>query len=423
MQLVNTWKRFFESHPDREELEKRAAEITTFFNPSDPVDINLAKLTATNSLLMLSLDPFLYTLSPTFFHYRIGMPFEGIPPRLVSLTEFSDRSPILAIDPNTFFTETADAIPTPSIESYLSFHDKSLNQLQSITPTEGSNSRIRLAAPLPPSLAISFINISSTITPWEMLHLAIQYVENKRPVVLEDNNDEASGVAEEENEENNLTFALPFLSLLNTLWAFTRSTAATQAIGHPLKSITNDIRALQWSKTIHHNHIPNPTSSQSAPPSSSQLPPDASELTRSVQNLTQTIADSNNTRFAAGDDDKSESPSKQWKKFDEMRQKIILFASTTDGFSPAAEPTTRLLQLTKVSGPTAAGMLTSWHSDLSITPGMATNITKGILKCNDNPFAVNTFSIFYTPYLTNLLLPLTLTDLQNNSRTGTSSSK
>ena len=86
-------------------------------------------------------------------------------------------------------------------------------------------------------------------------------------------------------------------------------------------------------------------------------------------------------------------------KLEETFKKFILFASTSDGNTPASHPTSRLSTLLNAkNGAIVARLFSTWHNlDIVVKTGMASNIQKGSLLSDHSPFSIGNFSPFFTP--------------------------
>lgn len=400
--ITATWKTFLTCHPDKNELLKSESNIPTWLDPDKDVAYNTEKLISSPSTVALTLDPF-HNLCTSFHHHRIGIAMPGIQPRLIALTNFGPQGIPQEFDPNTFFTETTTTIPTPSIQDYMSFHDKSIIALQTIKPSADNETKIRLTALLPPSFLSTFINSSSEDpTPWSTLLLAIRFVHSKKPLTIDTSEDETENDENEDTPTAKFAFATPYLPLLHTLWAFTRSTEETRTIPTIPRSVATDSRVTKWSEGVHaaaHINRPDNLPHPQLTDISSQ------RLVEGINSLSHSINQAQNSKFSTEtDDEDNEKPLKKWKKLDPVRRNTILFASTKDGINPATEPTDQLLTLLQSNGPAASHILQAWHPDcFAITTGMASMITKGMIACTGSAFKINTFSPFFVP--SNLIGP------------------
>ena len=375
MKFAN-WTTFITNHPDRNNLSKITDKICNLIDPRNhPIENTLA-IQSTKSTVIITLDPFNHNPSPHFYHHQIGIPLPGEPTRLLALQGFTNKATPIELDTRTLFAQTTNDITTPTLSSFLSFHDKDVTTLKSIKTDPTSKHKIRKAAVLTPELAVLLI-ASHTKCPWTLLFQAITMIKDKDP----------------DTTPTNLDYAQPFFPLLLTLWSFTRNTPETIAITHTARTIATDNDSTTWCNNTHDTHI------QHTIPETTQTTP--SQLADGINRLAKTIEDQQNDKFATADEEKGNDDNdiKAWKKLDPTFKKIIQFAGTTDGETPAQEPTPRLVALLKSrNGPIATCLFTQWHTpDMVVQTGMATNITKGCLVSYDGPFSINTFSPFFTP--------------------------
>jgi hypothetical protein len=248
-----TWSQFINNHPDCEDLCNLSDAIISMFDPSEDPNINISKLTTTNSLVVVTLDPFSKQLTPMFYHHCLGLPILNQKPRLLALTGFRDTAITLEIDAKSLFSATETEITTPSLAQFMSFHDKDSEQLKSITVDDNEKDSIKVATILPPDVTVLLAS-SKTTCPWVLLFQAITVINKMKT-------ESPSINLTEENED--LSHATPFLPLLQTLWSFTQSTEETKAINHPQRSICIDPKASNWNKQVHDVHI---AKAQNLPP-------------------------------------------------------------------------------------------------------------------------------------------------------------
>ena len=371
-----SWQNFIATHPQRAELQRQAAGVANLLNPFRSVTENMNAIIATNSTIIVTLDPFNHQPTPHFYHHQANIPVPGQRVHLIALQGFGAQAIPIEIDTH-LFSATPRPITCPSLADYLSFHDKTIDDLKTITTTANNRHHIRRSAVLPPSLG-SLVMASRTSCPWTMLYQAIAIINQQRP--------------ENAADPTDLTFAQPFINLFNTLWAFTRDTDETRSMAHPARSIASDDLVTKWCESIHTQCL-----------SPSDPDPDAnshtnSDIVNGIDRIAQNLELQANERYAQIEEKNNKSS--KWKKLDETLKKTILFASTTgDGSSAPSEPTARMINLIQcTNGTVAANLFKAWHPQtMIIQMGMATNISKGMMVSSDGPFAINTFSPFFTP--------------------------
>jgi hypothetical protein len=381
-----TWSQFINNHPDRNELCALSAEIISMFDPTEDTNTNIGKLTVTKSLVVVTLDPFSKQLTPMFNHHRLGLPILNQQPKLIALTGFGPTAITLEIDAKSLFSATDAEISTPSLAQFMSFHDKDSDQLKSITPDENEKDNIKLAAILPPDVTVLLAS-SKTTCPWVLLFQAITVINKMKPEPPSINLTE---------EAEDLSYATPFLPLLQTLWSFTQSTDATKQINHPQRAICIDPKASTWNIQEHEDHILSTPQNPTTNPTSNAT---SETIANGINRLAKSLEDKNNDRFASTEDELEEKCSKGWKKLDETLKKIILFASSTDGETAASAPTERFKALINTkNGALVSRLINSWHDlDIVVQTGMASNIQKGCIISSNGPFSINTFSPFFVP--------------------------
>ena len=192
-----------------------------------------------------------------------------------------------------------------------------------------------------------------------------------------------------------IEFAKIYLPILRTLWAFDQAADIVGDMAIPRSPLVTFDETV-WYKEKKDLIIS--MSDPSPPPSSNSLDKSVCE---ELCHLSQSIKMDRNQRFASEDNDEdANTGKKKWNKLEETYKKIILFASTSDGNNPAAEPTYRFISL--LSGGTAAivsRLFRTWHNkvDIIVQPGMATTIGKGVVTSFPSAFDVNTFSPIFTP--------------------------
>ena len=403
-----SWKQFITTHPDTEELSKAATSIHKLIDPEDTVANNMERICASEGVVIVRNDAFSGIPHPVFYHHCIGIPIPGVTKRLVGLTGFASQAYPVVIESERLFAMTDDEIPTPSLQEFFSKADGGLAELMTIQPSDNVTHKIRLAAVIPPQMLPKLTAREST-SAWELLFLAITTIKQLTPIVVADDEDgetetgadtggdggEAGAAAAAEAETDELDYAKDFMPLLTSLWSFTGSTEATKAITPPQKSVSSEGKIHKWCRDLHDKHIntqvnPTPVIPQPSNGDSSML--------ESIHRLAKSMEDRNNDKFGSNDetDDKD---SKGWKKLEETFKKAILFASTTDGDSPAITPTPRLSTLLNAkNGAIVARSFSTWHNlDIVVQTGMASNIQKGSLLSDHSPFSVSNFSPFFTP--------------------------
>ena len=377
--LTPNWSTYITNHPDRNDLTVLAGRISNLIDITAPITTNIHNIQSSPSTVLLTLDPFTHGITPHFHHHQLGLPILGQPTRLIALQGFTTKATPIELDKENLFNQTTNTITTPTLASFLSFHDKCPDQLKTIQTTTTETHHIRKTAVLPPPLIVLLI-ASKTNCPWTILFQAITIIQHSKPDNITDPDDVA--------------FAQQYLPLLLTLWAFTRSTDETKTIQHVARAVAVDHTSQNWCKEVHNIHIPQPTKLTTQNNTTTD-----DSLALGINRLTKTLEDQQNDRFATADEAETNGEERVWKKLDPTFKKVIQFASSTDGENPSTEPTTRLIALLKTkNGPLATRLFTQWHTaDMVVQTGMTTNITKGCLVCSDGPFAINTFSPFFTP--------------------------
>ena len=371
--ITPTWSTFITNHPDGDNLTALAGNIADLIHPAETIATNIQTIQCSKSTILLTLDPFTNQATPHFHHDQIGLPLPGQTTHLIALQGFTTKATTIELDKDAIFTHTQTQIKRPSLSSLLSFHDKTVEELKEITMNAAEKYHRRKTAVLPPPMVV--LLIASRLTcPWTILYQAITIIHNQ--------NNTSGPTAE---------YAKDYFPLLLTLWSFTRSTRTeTKAINHIARSATTDQASTHWSNEAHKTHIPTPQ--QPGP-----LHDD--NIADGINQLAKTIEDQHNDKFATTDNETTPTKDKVWKKLNQTFQKVILFASTTDGETPAETPTPRMIALLRTrNGPNVTRLFQQWHTaDMVVQTGMATNITKGCLVSFDGPFEINTFSPFFTP--------------------------
>ena len=390
---VANWKQFITTHPDTEELCKAAPNLHALIDPEDTTANNMDRICASESIVIVTADAINGSPSPVFHHHRLGLPIPGIPKRLVGLTGFDCHAYPVAIDADRLFTMTENEIPTPSLQEFFSKAENGLTELKTIQPTANVTHKIRLAAILIPQLTAKVTELESVST-WDLLFQAIKTIKQLKPIVVEGENETETEPGADAGEEE-LDYAKEYMPLLTSLWSFTRSTEETKNIAPPQKSTPSDRKTQKWCRDLHEQYIEPPTTSALETP---QPGNNDSSMLESIHRLAKSMEDRNNDKFGPGDENE-EKESKGWKKLEETFQKVILFASTVDGDSPATSPTSRMSTLLNAkNGAIVARLFNTWHDlDIVVQTGMASNIQKGSLLSDHSPFSISNFSPFFVP--------------------------
>jgi hypothetical protein len=380
--ILPKWSTFILQHPQNEALENAQQQIIDAFdqaNSNAERMANLAAIQTSPSTIILTLNPFDNSITPSFFHQSLGLTFGNTgPAKCIALTGFQPPAVPIYFNLEKLQSKSTDSVPLPSILSFMSTHDRPIDDLKAITITEDNKHHVRHAILLPPYLAQSILANNQSYDPWHILHLVIKAIALKRP---------------DDTEAEDWTIATPYLSILHTLWSFCHPETIPNL--PTMHAVASDRQATEWAKDIHSSNLQDHTS-------------DAHNLdsTAALERLTDTLQ-RNNERLAAAPEEDSDDEEhndkamkKAWRKIDPSLQRGVLFASTTDGVTIPTLPSARLLQLIKMkSGTTAQRTFKNWHigMELIVQPGMATNITKCLLTSSPDQFSIDTFSPFFVP--------------------------
>jgi hypothetical protein len=152
-----SWSTFLTNHPDRENLTNLARRI--FIAPTVPTISNTHNLQSYPSTLFITLDPFTHVITPHFYHYQLGLPILGQTTKLIALQDFFTIAiPIELVDNTNIFTQTKNTISTPTMNAFLSFHDKNSDQLKAITTLTATETHyICKKEVLPPAMIVLLI--------------------------------------------------------------------------------------------------------------------------------------------------------------------------------------------------------------------------------------------------------------------------
>jgi hypothetical protein len=432
---TSSWKHFIQQHSLSTQITWNTDNHNTIdlLQPSptiltkDEEAIRLIKLASYPSIILLTLDPFNHSIFTSFHHDHLHNTSNPDPlnHQLVALTGFSNTAIPILLDLPHIFATTDTTHPTPTLNDFISMHDKTLEDLKTIPTIETNQHHIRKAITLPPFLNEVLFSLPSNPSPLLLLHSIIRFIkhqgDSRIPLTIIDEEDgEATDQAIPENIANqppptDWSFAEPLLPILISLWAFAHHDSiphleakhTTASSDHATTWATQQHEA--WFNTIAKNNHP-PSFLRTPPRRRSNTDDDASTAS-SIDKLQDTL-DAHARRFARADnnDDTPLSPpsktntdplTKTWKTLDETFRQAILFASSPDGESAPSTPSERLIRIMQTkTGPTAAALIQRWHNprlDLCIQPGMALHIIKGQLTSTPTPFSIDTFSPFFCP--------------------------
>ena len=385
--MILNWFAFLSTHPDSVKLTTNQEQLINIFETSedaitrDKMIARLSAIAATPSTTILTLNPFGNQIHTSFFHQPFGIDIAGTTPvRCICLTGLTSKALPVFLDASNLLSQTTTAIPCPSLSSLMSLHDQALDDVTALGPSEETTSHIKLAAILPPLLSSIITGPLEHNSTQHLLHTFIQTIFATKP---------------EETEANDWTFATAFYPVLLTLWAFLNN-GTIQGLHTPTAAACST-DALEWSDSIHKSHLTQNTPSDASNSTISST--SSTILNQLADKLTRSPTPS--VRFASSPEEpKEDEKQKAWRKLDDYSKKGILFASSTDGITTPDLPTERFLQvLTCKNGAAVIRLFLHWYPrlDLIIQPGMATNMGKGIYTSVPDPFAVNTFSPFFTP--------------------------
>jgi hypothetical protein len=144
-------------------------------------------------------------VTPHFYHNLVGLPLLGQTTQLLALQGFTSQATTIELDKETIFTQSPTDLNTTSLNTFLSFHDKTVEELKEISVTQGETHYIRKMAVIPPPLAVLLI-VSKTTCPWTILYQAITIIHNHN------HNDTGRPTIE---------YTANYYPLLLTLWSFT----------------------------------------------------------------------------------------------------------------------------------------------------------------------------------------------------------
>jgi hypothetical protein len=184
--LSTAWSHFITSHPLSTQISWTTDKhnITDILNPSqtqlsnDEEAIRLMHLSSYPSIIILTLDPFNHSILTSFQHDHLPNTTNPTPNThtLVALTGFSSSATPIQINTSDFFSSTDTLYATPTLQDFLSMHDKTLNDLKLISAVETHTHPIRRTAVLPPFLnQIAFTHPSGS-SPWTFLHSIIKCI-------------------------------------------------------------------------------------------------------------------------------------------------------------------------------------------------------------------------------------------------------
>lgn len=403
MQFPN-WKDFIVNHPFKTALLSRTKELAQIFDGSEPdTNSRIDKLIKLPGSIVLTLDPFDLKVA-SFFHLHSEEtdPFSTRDARLFGLSGFGSSAQVVEFKTDGL-TANSTLSKFPSLTEFLSFHNKSVEELKAIRTTshddDNDHRKVSHVTILPPTLSDSFLELDNTgqklsTCPWTVLLTAINDIVDTKP----------EGTGDDDTE-----YADPFYSILLTLWAFTTPEELKDAPVQTTVRHAMDTAMSDWGESVHRRHIRGHGQPAAGTRRATQAPGEPKEagvatsaLTRLAESIeTQTNQLKSAAMSDSGNDEGTKDPAgwKVWKKLDSMTQAMILRASSIDGFTSPEKPTDRLISiLGSKSGMATARLFVNWHgSDMICQPGMATNICKGNFNSLPDEFAVNTFSILFCP--------------------------
>ena len=409
---VTTWKTFVKNHLDSKELEQAASLLHQLINLNDTLDNNLDRITSSPCLVIVTNNTFREQPLPIFYHHRLRLPIQNTKKRLVSLTGFSYQASPVEIEGAKLCSATDSDITTPSLQDFITAAMKGSDAVKKLKPHASETHKIQHAAILPPSVPCIVMGLE-VVSAEMLLWQTILVIRHKKPqeVIDIDNKDskesndlnqnappKENGDTQSSYKEEDWKFAQDYMPLLVTLWLFLRSTDKTKAIKPPMKSATIDRKTLQWCREVHEKCIYSNNNVRDQDKENHSPTPDARVIIKGINRLAKCFEDRNNDKFATGDNH-NKKEAKGWKKLEATFQKVILFASTTDGETPVSKPTSILKNLLNTkNGAIVSRLFSSWHElDIIVQPGMASNIQKGSLLSGHSPFSITNFSPFLTP--------------------------
>ena len=375
------WSSFIASHPDAQKLQTEPELIINIFNNANSQTDRLANVTSLKtspSTVILTLDGFDHTITPTFYHKTLGLIFRyQNQSTCIALTGFDSTAiPIqLNTDQIQSIIPSSANIDTPSLENLMATHNQDLTALKAVGVEALSHRDIRKSAPLPPILSQALLQHINP-QPWETLHIFIKTIASLKP---------------EESEENDWSTATIYFPILTTIWAFCNHENIPNL--PTSRAPSTDPAAITWCQDLHKTHITGDTNNTTP----------ATNANEAITRLTQTLV-ARETRFASIQEDEEDKHdndiTRRWKKLDRTMQNATLIASSTDGLSIPTLPSERLLQLIQAkNGATASRLFHRWHPklDILVQAGMASNIATCTFASQPDEFAIDTFSPFFTP--------------------------
>ena len=374
------WSTFIAFHPDAAKLQSEPANIINIFNNANSQTDRLANVTSlktTPSTVILTLDSFDNTITPSFYHQTLGLMFRNQTQSTCNaLTGF--ESTAIPIQINTDMIQSiipsSAHIDTPSLVTLMNTHNQDIATLKAAGAEALSHRPIRKSAPLPPILIQALLQHINP-QPWETLHTFIKTIATLKP---------------EESEDEDWSTATIYFPILTTIWAFCNHADIPNL--HTSRAPSTDPAAITWCQNLHKQHITGDVATTPNP-----------NTNEAITRLTQTLA-AREDRFASiqeeGDEKQDNDITRRWKKLDRTMQQATLIASTTDGLTTPKLPCERLLQLIQAkNGATASRLFHRWHPklDILVQAGMASNIATCTFASQPDEFAIDTFSPFFTP--------------------------
>jgi hypothetical protein len=250
--------------------------------------------------------------------------------KCIALTGFEEQAVPVYLDLTKLLSKTDTSIRTPSLDTLMVFHDKSIDDLKALTPSDDWNERTVLrAAVLPPSL-YTIVMDQSWDSNTELLHRTIKLISTFKGT------DDEIVDADNDNNADNWYFALDFTEILLTLYAFTLGNITDQTTTS--HSSATDSKAIEWSK-LRHSNIQKP-----APNTTISIHDDSNSVVSTLDKvITDRLTEARNRQFTwdpANQDlnnadenalsKKIDDSTKAWLKIDPTFRQGVLFASCAD---------------------------------------------------------------------------------------------
>jgi hypothetical protein len=207
--ILPKWSTFILQHPQNEALENAHQQIIDAFQHAATNEermANLAAIQTSPSTIILTLNPFNNTITPSFFHQSLGLTFGNIgPAKCIALTGFNPPATPIYFNLEKLQSTSTDTFSFPSLPSFLSTHSTNIDTLKSIDVDDNNKHTICHAILLPPYLAQTILANNHTYDPWNILPLIIKAIALCCP---------------DDTEENDWSIAEPYQHILHTLWGF-----------------------------------------------------------------------------------------------------------------------------------------------------------------------------------------------------------